>query len=398
MQKPTPSPVRMHPSASRRSTFTLVGGALAVGLSACSGLNPVTVTSSGVCPSELARSSSTVVVTATATSAEPAVGLPASLRSQLRASAVAGQPTCVEIVTPEGDVQAVDVTPRRSDGQIENGPNRARKVDQNLDSIADRLGALARRDSGLDLLTVIDQAVRRHPVPGTLVVISSGVSTGSPVDLRLLGWDLDAVEQAARLHREGGLPRLEGWRVQFIGLGDVAGRQPRLNPALRERLQRWWPTFCRAGGAVSCTVDPELVATAAPRSHNLVPVVPLPTVTVAEERIVLPNALLFAYNSAVVQAGGRSDLAAVVDRARRTGEIVQVVGHTDVITGTPAANRRLSQRRAVAVAEYLLELGLARDQLEKPIGVGSDGASGSRERSDPAQVSRDRKVEITFHH
>jgi outer membrane protein OmpA-like peptidoglycan-associated protein len=140
------------------------------------------------------------------------------------------------------------------------------------------------------------------------------------------------------------------------------------------------------------------VSTAAPRSRNRVPVVPLPTVRVERQRVMLPNALLFAYNSAEVQVGAQPDLVAVVERVRRTGESVQVVGHTDVITGSPAANRKLSQRRAQAVADCLLDLGLARDRLEKPVGVGSAGASASLERSDPARTSRDRKVEITFHH
>src|SRR4051794_20180817 len=123
MQKLTPSFVSMHPSARRRSTFVLLP-TLALGLVACSGLTPATVTtSSGSCPEDVARSSDTVVLTATATSAEPAVAMPASLRSRLRTAALAGKPTCVAIVSPQGDLTAVDVTPRRSNGQVENGPN-----------------------------------------------------------------------------------------------------------------------------------------------------------------------------------------------------------------------------------------------------------------------------------
>jgi outer membrane protein OmpA-like peptidoglycan-associated protein len=86
----------------------------------------------------------------------------------------------------------------------------------------------------------------------------------------------------------------------------------------------------------------------------------------------------------------------VVEQALRTGESVRVIGHTDALTGSAAHNRRLSQRRADAVGVELVRLGLPKDQLEAPKGVGSQGASLSAEKADPAQVSRDRRVEITF--
>jgi len=380
-----------------RRSIAIAGGALAIlVLVGCSGTPPVAGTSAGICPVDITFSAATVVVAATATSAEPAVALPPALRSRLRSQAVKGVPTCIAIVTPQGKLIALDVTPRRPNGAVENGPNRDRKVEQNLDVVASRLSTLAATGPGLDPLTVIDRAVGLHPTPGMMIVITSGVATETPTDLRTLGWDLDATEAAARLGRAGDIPSLIGWRVQFVGIGDVAGRQPPLKPALRQRLQNWWLAICRVGGAINCASPRGTISTSAPVSRNAVPVVPLPTPVVAGARIEIPNALLFAINSAVVERGAEQSLGLVVERALRTGESVRVTGYTDAITGSAGHNRQLSQRRADAVGAQLVRLGLPDAQLQSPKGFGSQGASVDREKADPAQVSRDRRVEITF--
>lgn len=395
MKKLRPQGPECTPSALRTS-IAAIGSTLVLALSGCSGSAPVAVTG-GKCPDEIASSAATIVLTATATSAEPAVGLPPGLRSQLRRKADEGEQTCVAIVTPQGDLIALDVTPRRANGQVENGQTRARKVEQNLDAVADRLAALAQSqdEPGLNPLSVIDRAIRRHPTPGTLVVISSGVSTVVPVDLRVLGWELDVTGRAARLPQDAVLAGLKGWHVRFVGLGDVAGKQKPLNPALRQRLQNWWTALCVAGGA-ACTVDTEIISTATPLSRNAVPIVPLPVVKVSASRFDLPGALLFATDSADLEAGADQNLLIVVERALRTGEFVRVTGHTDAITGSAAHNRRLSQRRADAVAARLVRLGLPEIRVVESKGVGQKGSSAVREKSDPTQVGRDRRVEITF--
>jgi len=76
--------------------------------------------------------------------------------------------------------------------------------------------------------------------------------------------------------------------------------------------------------------------------------------------------------------------------------VVNVAGHTDAVTGTRAHNVHLSRARADAVAQRLVDLGLPRDRLGRIEGLGPERASIARETADPGQVSRDRKVEITF--
>jgi outer membrane protein OmpA-like peptidoglycan-associated protein len=64
------------------------------------------------------------------------------------------------------------------------------------------------------------------------------------------------------------------------------------------------------------------------------------------------------------------DLVAEVIRDQCAGKTVVIEGHTDV-TGAPEYNRRLSERRAESVKEYLVEHGVPAGQLRVE-GLGED--------------------------
>ncbi|CAG0910110.1 unnamed protein product [Cyprideis torosa] len=69
--------------------------------------------------------------------------------------------------------------------------------------------------------------------------------------------------------------------------------------------------------------------------------------------------VLFAVDSAVVQAQGRNEINKVAAEIRNAGySAVTVVGHTDS-TGTDAYNQGLSERRATSVASILNTQGLS---------------------------------------
>ncbi len=402
MQKPTPRCPAAHGSRAKKTIYAGgYGGAaatvLALCLSACAS-NSSPATGSGptrTCSDSLARAPQTAVLAVSATSAEPAPVVPPDLREALRRSALKGRPTCVVIVSTER-YETVDLTPRRSNGQVENGPARAGRVEANLADLDTRVAGVAQTGPGLNPLAVLDDAARGHPNAGPIYLVTSGVATVAPVDLRRLGWDFDPGQEAALLARQDDLPDLHGHTVVLAGLGDVAGRQPAPGIALRDRLEAWWTAICRAAGASSCTIDPSLIAARPPASHDTVPIVPLPAATVADGQVDLPDALLFAINSAAINPEADPSLSAVVAQAARSGESVEITGHTDVVTGDPAGNRRLSLARAQAVASRLTQLGLPGKQLERITGVGSAGASAVRERTDPGQVDRDRDVRIHF--
>jgi outer membrane protein OmpA-like peptidoglycan-associated protein len=396
VQKSTPSPRRMHQTPARKLIWSLVAAAAVSGCTAgCTAAGQAPTRSPRTCADDVTQASSTPVIAATATSAEPAPALPAMLRNALRERARAGRSACVAITTQRGLI-GLDVTPRRPGGQVENGPARPVEVERNLDAVSARLATLAESRDGLDPLRVIDAATRLHPRAGTLYVVTSGVATVTPTDLRTLGWDLDADDQAVRLARAREIPSLVGWRVRFVGIGDVAGPQPVPGIALRERLRQWWTAICHAGRAASCDADTELLRAGPPASRNGVPIVPLPQPHITHRALILPNALLFPIRSAHLGDGADGELRAVVERVLKTKEFVRITGHTDAITGTEAGNLRLSGQRATAVAERLVSLGLPQARIDRVEGVGDGGASRARELADPGQVAADRNVRIGF--
>ena len=80
--------------------------------------------------------------------------------------------------------------------------------------------------------------------------------------------------------------------------------------------------------------------------------------------------------------------AEVLKAKRGNGKVVRIEGHADA-SGAAAANLALSQRRADAVKDYLVEMGADAQQLT-PVGVGSNVPKNTR---DPF-AAENRRVEI----
>lgn len=80
--------------------------------------------------------------------------------------------------------------------------------------------------------------------------------------------------------------------------------------------------------------------------------------------------------------------AEVLKTKRGNGKVVRIEGHADA-SGAAATNLTLSQRRADAVKDYLVEMG-ADAQLLMPVGVGSNVPKNSKDPFAP----ENRRVEI----
>ena len=80
--------------------------------------------------------------------------------------------------------------------------------------------------------------------------------------------------------------------------------------------------------------------------------------------------------------------AEVLKTKRGSGKVVRVEGHADA-SGAATANLSLSQRRAEAVKEFLVELGADPAMIE-PVGVGANAPKNSK---DPF-AAENRRVEI----
>lgn len=105
----------------------------------------------------------------------------------------------------------------------------------------------------------------------------------------------------------------------------------------------------------------------------------------------MPSGITFATDSATVQSQFRPTLdkvADVLDRYNQT--YVDVYGHTDS-TGSDAYNQTLSERRAVAVADYLVSRGVEPARLET-LGYGETQPIASNDTVEGR--AQNRRVEI----
>lgn len=85
--------------------------------------------------------------------------------------------------------------------------------------------------------------------------------------------------------------------------------------------------------------------------------------------VTLPEAITFDVGSTIIHADYVDEIAFIARSLRdNPGTGVQVIGHTDN-TGSTEYNQRLSERRAAAVAQILMENGVAANRI-RTAGVG----------------------------
>jgi outer membrane protein OmpA-like peptidoglycan-associated protein len=99
----------------------------------------------------------------------------------------------------------------------------------------------------------------------------------------------------------------------------------------------------------------------------------------------------FAEASAALGAASQALLARLADMMKQCPQAaLEIRGYTDAL-GTVEKNRRLSLRRARAVADYLGRAGVARDRL---VSAGADDNKARSGRETPAARAEDRRVEF----
>ncbi|SMX24185.1 OmpA family protein [Boseongicola aestuarii] len=107
----------------------------------------------------------------------------------------------------------------------------------------------------------------------------------------------------------------------------------------------------------------------------------------------MPEAILFATDSASLNGALRSDLFVLADSLNKYPQsIVTVVGHTDN-TGTAAYNQGLSERRAFAVADTLRAGGVSGSRI-RTIGAGESQPIATNQTA--SGRSQNRRVDITI--
>jgi outer membrane protein OmpA-like peptidoglycan-associated protein len=346
-----------------------------------------------------------IVVAPSATMNEPDPMLAAPDTALLRNAGNTSSRAAAFIVNPNtGQAREVSLTPRRPDGQEDYGPDRDSELTANVRRVGQLVGQEA-ASRPFDLLAMIAQAVRVISHPGTLIVLSSGLSTAGGFDLRQVGWGANPHAAAVALRRRGLLPNLAGWHVVFSGLGDTAGRQPAPPLPQRTELTRYWLALCQVAGAASCTVDAVTRPDPEPRSMTPVPVVKFPEVTSfrgrhGRSRTTVPADEFFAFNSAQLLPGANGILGPLAAKARGQHLQVTIVGYASPDGGTTTYNLALSAERAKAVQARLIALGLPARQIVKAVGLGTAGKPRSAcyrsGRLDEAVCGLLRRVVITL--
>lgn len=105
----------------------------------------------------------------------------------------------------------------------------------------------------------------------------------------------------------------------------------------------------------------------------------------------LEGDLLFEFDKSVIRPQFYPELNAIADQLNEDPDAaVRIAGHTDAI-GTESYNQGLSERRALAVAEYLEERGVDRSRMNV-IGFGESQPVATNETPEGRQQNR--RVEI----
>ncbi|MFD3425297.1 OmpA family protein [Nocardia fluminea] len=358
------------------------------------------------CAAPMDTATTAVTIVSTATAAEPVPVLPDSLKADLAAMAKSakrpGQATVNIVTSASGQVSTIDLTPTRQNGQVQHAVADAeRQIAAALDKVNNTLAAARADQPGLDLLTPLDRAIQ---LPGDLHVLSSGVSTAAPVDMRVVGWNAKPDSVIDNIDRQGRIPNATGRHVTFHGLGIVAGSQPGLPPFARSLVEKLWLGICERTGAADCTALGDVRGGAVGASKLLVPVVPVPDAITEGGCPVWTSlsdsVLRFAPDSAVLPSDADDAMRPLVVAAMRCNVAqIDLTGHI-ADTGTGDTRDDLAGRRARAVADRLVALGLPFTLLGSVSGrdardpvVPNFTADGS---FDEQKARQNRRVELTF--
>jgi outer membrane protein OmpA-like peptidoglycan-associated protein len=334
------------------------------------------------CERANASSQDIIVLLASATRNEPAPVLAAPDLDLLRTDASNSKDATAYVVNPDtGQPSQVSLTPRRPDGEVDYGPIRQQRLIANIDKVQRLLGHEAAHVP-FNLLTFISQAVRVSPTPGTLIIISSGLSTSGAFDLRQVGWGADPSLVALQLKQADALPSLTGWHVIFSDLAVTSVPQPPLPLAQQTELRSYWLAICQAAGAASCRAD--LTTRREPPSRSSAPVPPVlvPQVKSVHESTgwsgpEVPADAFFSFNQATLLPGADGILEPLARKAETLHLRVSVAGYSSPDGGSAAYNFDLSLRRADAVAARLATLGVQPSQIIQVRGYGLAGRTAA---------------------
>ncbi len=151
-------------------------------------------------------------------------------------------------------------------------------------------------------------------------------------------------------------------------------------------------TGCASGGPCFCALFPEdVVAEAAPLAPVARRVVPPPVAAPPPPKRIVLRGVNFGFDRSEVRGDDKAVLDAAIETLRENPNArVKIAGFTDDV-GTEEHNQGLSERRASAVLEYLMNGGVEAHRLAS-VGYGPSNPVADNSTSDGR--SQNRRVEL----
>ena len=220
-----------------------------------------------------------------------------------------------------------------------------------------------------------------------VVLVTDGLGNAGCMDLRkVVAGGANAGDLVGACQSRNDLARLKGVEIRLAGIGMRAGGKP-LTSGEHAWLTSFWTELCGSLQARCVHETSRSVQRRSTVERPGDPEVAFPDFDC--NPCVLPEKLLFAFDSAELSPSAASYLGILAERLGRR-KVVSVVGHTDSVGGD-AYNRDLSRRRAEAVKA---RLG-AHAAGARVVGAGSSQprcTTGDDERC----RAQNRRVEITL--
>ncbi|WP_162802793.1 OmpA family protein [Ornithinimicrobium avium] len=323
-----------------------------------------------------------------------------------------GQLTVIGVDGAPAQTARKRFAPLSAEVNDKNGPGKERLLRERRSELDDLLNPTPLTE-GADLHRALDLALRaasREPAASVVFVLDNGLSDRGAVDMTRAGWSTSEASDVASAVAQSGqaLQQSPGVTVVLSGLGGTFLPQPELHTVQERAVTAIWEALVRDTGA-DVTVD----ATAWTRVEGNVtelstgfvepirpPVVDLRSTATTQEPVLLyPGSLHFEPDGADPQwtDEGRAVIENFARVAReRTDEKLYVVGRTDsMATRKWASNDELSQARADAVRDLLIDLGVDARQIVS-MGQGYAGCpdDGGLDGVDPGKRHQNRVVVI----
>lgn len=281
------------------------------------------------------------------------------------------------LVITDGNPQVIG--PVRFDEEKANSVQQEKTDKKKSAEVAEMLKSAAASTPETDLISALSLAARLA-ASGTaedkqIVIRHSGVNTADSLpmqELDLVSSDItDLIDQ---LDAEALIPDLQGMKIHFFGLGDVAGSQQALSKKQVKWLQSFWQSFFERSGA-EVTFHADIVSgNALTNGHSVTPVTPAEGVNFVKFS---SKKVEFKPDSDdfLDEETARSAIAEVAAQMKEGSAHYIIAGSTAKVDNpTQDGPARLSLLRAQAVRQVLVDAGVDAERLTC-VGLGNEVTS-----------------------